>query len=289
MSLRPVSRYGTIAAMAQPGDDLSLRIGYWFALHRDQLRTWWVVTILVVDLVLLGIFVVTFSQYSFGTPKTVRSMSAMTLPLVDTGLRQRLTPTELGIGESLALPGIAGHYDLVAPIDNPNLAWSAVEVRYRFTYGTAAREGRTVLWPGMHSYVTALNVVSQMAAELVKPSVEVLGVQWQRPEHTALFETEVNFPISQPSLNHASAVSGVRTTRYTAILKNDSVYSFRNVRFIVILRSGDLILAVGEVFVENFRSFEERIIELTWPQTLPLSAEATVIPALNLLDPKEYL
>src|SRR5512142_2924629 len=60
---RPFSRrrrYATLVVMADQNGDISLKFGYWFAVHRDQLRTWWAISIIAVDVLLLAVFAVSF-------------------------------------------------------------------------------------------------------------------------------------------------------------------------------------------------------------------------------------
>ncbi len=274
--------------MAKQSEDIFLRIGYWVAIHRDQLRTWWAISILVVDLLLLGYFIVSFTQYSFSTTKTVSRIADLSEPLVSRALRTHLSPVALEFGEAVALPQERGKYTFVAPVTNPNSSWAAVEVRYRFVYGTTSREEKTTLPPASEGYVTQLNVVMKEPPAGTRASVEVTGVKWERPSDLMLY-SDVKFPLSNPTLRPVTGLKTGVATRLTANIKNDSVYSFRSVRFLAVVKSGRSVLAVGEAIVERWPGLEERSIEVTWPSSLPLDAEVRVEPVLNLLDRGVYL
>ncbi len=275
--------------MPGQSDDLSLRIGYWLAVHRDQLRTWWAISIIIVDVALLIFFIIMFTQYSFTTMKTVHGISEMSASLVSPPLRRAIAPAEPELGTPVALGRGQGRYDIVVPVTNPNPLWAAVEVRYRISYGPAIREDKTSIWPGAEQYLLVFNMPVTGVALDVKPKVEITNVRWQRPTNLALFSNEVSFPTSEVSIKPVVGLTtGGSATRLTATIKNESVFSFRSVRFGVVLKSGGAIVAGGEATLEQFDSFADRSLEVTWLQSLPLNADATVFPVVNLLDPAVY-
>jgi hypothetical protein len=230
----------TLRVMAQPKDPLSLRFGYWVAVHRDQLRTWWAISIIAIDILLLISFVVAFTQYSFTTVRTAAQVGEMAVPLVAPPLRTALTPQGLEPGPATAIDRGGGRFDLAAPVTNPNPQWAATEVRYRFVYGVATREEKTVLWPGSESFLAQLNVALKVPPAGTIPQVEVTAVQWQRPDTPTRF-SEVAFPLSQAVLRPVTTAAGSSATRLTATVANSSVYSFRSVRLTVVLRQGSVV------------------------------------------------
>ncbi len=276
--------------MAQPSDDVLLRIGYWFAVHRDQLRTWWAISIIALDLALISFFVVIFAGYSLTTVKTVQGIRDMSATLVGPELRAALEPTALELGQAVVLPVGNGRYDFVTPVSNLNTAWAATEVRYRFAYGsTTTREEHTTLWPQASAFLTQLNVPATVSGSTEQPKIEITSVEWKRPDSLALFSADVSFPVSQTNLRAVSSLNiGGTATRWSATVKNSSVYGFRSVRFGVVLKNGGTIVAAGEALIERFASFTERPIEVTWLRSLPPNAQATVYPIVNLLDPDAY-
>jgi len=285
------SPYATLGVMAeQKKDDISLRFGYWFAVHRDQLRTWWAITILVCDAIFLAYFIVVFATYSFGTTKVVHSISAMAQPLVSPTLKKVIAPAKLATGTAVVLNRGNGRYDFVAPVTNPNAHWAAVQVRYHFTYGETTRDDITTLWPDSESFLTQANVALRVPESGATPSVTITDVRWQRPVDFQRYTGEVAFPVRAVSVQPITGLaSGVAATRLTATVQNKSVYSFRSVRFGVIMKAEGAIVAVSDVIVERFKPLEERQIEVSWLSALPTSSEATIFPILDLTDKDSYL
>lgn len=270
-------------------DPLSLRLGYWVAVHGAQLRTWWAISIIVADIALIGVFAVTFAGYSFSTLRTVRGVAAMSETLVGPDLRQRLTPTELVTGDAVALPRGEGRYDLVVPVSNPNTAWAATQIRYNFTFGAETREETVSLWPGQEGYLMQLNVAGPTDPDNAPLTANLNHVSWQRPESLKIFQ-DVKFPLTEGKLSPVTGLtSGGSATRYSAKVKNDSVYGFKKVRFGIVLKNGSALIAANETVIANFPSFDERLLEATWLRGLPLAAEAVVFPIVDLLDPATFL
>ncbi len=274
----------------RPQDDIGLRIGYWFAVHGAQLRTWWGVSILVIDVLLVGYFLYAFTSYSFSTQAIVRSVAATAEPLVGSQLRSMVEPKTLELGSAVALPRGKSTFDFAVPVTNPNEAYAATDVRYRFQLGTATtREERATLWPGQVASLMLLSVVVPNAPADAKASVEILGVTWQRPIDRKIYTSEVRFPVTDAFLVPLTGLpSGAVGTRMTARVRNDSVRSFREVRFGVVVSSGSRVVAVNEVTVERFVSLHERTIETSWLQAIPPGSSVVVFPQVNLLDSSIY-
>lgn len=276
--------------MAEEKDDISLKFGYWIAIHRDQLRTWWAMSILVVDVLLLVAFAITFTSYSFSTVRTVHGISEMAQPLVSTQLQNALAPKKLITEDATVLDRGNGRYDFVAAVTNPNPLWAAVQVTFHFTYGSeTSRDEKTTLWPGMSAYLMQMNVAMTPPASGTAAKVDIVDVRWMHPDNPALFTSDVAFPASDVTITPVTGLaSGVVGTRLSAVVTNQSVYSFRSVRFGIILKSGGTIIAAGDVLAEHLLPLEKRTIEASWLLTLPTNAEATVFPILNLLDTGSY-
>lgn len=273
--------------MAQRSDDLVLRISYWLAVHRDQLRTWWAISILSVDVILLIVFVVSFAAYSFGTPSTVRSVAAMSATLVPPQVRLRISPAPLEVGSPVAIAVGTDKYDLAAPVKNPNEHFLAREVRFRFRLGDEVREGTTTVWPGQQSYFLVANAVVRQAVNR-KPEFEVLDVVWQRPEDRTIFSA-LPFTDREFSLNPVAGLPGGLGTKFSVQLKNSSVYNLRQATFLVAVERQGVPVAVGNVQLESFLSFQERLVEYTWQLPVPVDGTSRIIPTFNPLVPNAFL
>jgi len=275
--------------MQQPqSDPLSLRFGYWVAVHSARLRTWWAISILVIDIAFLGYFVYAFAGYSLSTIKTVRAVEAMARPLVSPTLRQQLAPETVVIGDAKALPRNGGRYDLVAPVTNPNDDWTARAIRYRFVFGTETRIETISLWPGQSGYLMLLNVEAPSGTSS-SPAVraEIVETEWQRPADLTIFR-EIAFTVTDQKLTPVTTTNDGTATRVTATLNNTSVYSLRRLRFGVVLTNGGSPVAVNEIVVPSIGTLGSVPVEATWLGGLPLASQVTIVPVFDLLDPQTF-
>lgn len=275
--------------MAQQTDDFSLRLGYWTAQHRDQLRTWWAITIMLVDVSLLVYFVFTFATYSFSTVKTVRQVRTMASSFITPASRAVIAPLPLKIDEATVINRGSGRYDLIAPVTNPNRHLTAVDVSFSFKYGEKTRVEHTTIWPGADSFLYQTNVPISALPVGGVPTVEILDVRWQRPDNFKLYTGEVQFPVSNAQVRPVTGLTNASGTRFTATVKNQSVFTFKSLRLGVVLNVGGKPVAVGEVTVEKFKFQEERPIEASWLREIPTTTDVTVFPILNLMDSENIL
>ncbi len=276
--------------MPEKKDDFSLKFGYWLAIHRDQLRTWWVSLILAAAAALIAYFFIVFVTFSFSSSKIVHGIRTMAQPLVTLSLRKTLSPTPLVTGQVTAIPRGSGRYDLVAKVSNANKHWAAVSVTFRFTSGSSSTKNeRTTLWPAFDGYLVQTNVALNVPPSGSSYSVEVIDVDWRRPRDLGLYDG-ISFPVSDVSIRPITGLaSAAAATRLSATVENKSVYSFRSVRFNIVASIGGTVAAVNDVIVDSFKPLEKRPVEVTWLMTVPASSDVTFVPALDLQDPQSFL
>jgi hypothetical protein len=72
-------------------------------------------------------------------------------------------------------------------------------------------------------------------------------------------------------------------------ISNNSACGYKSVPLTIVLKSQGQILAVNRYIINNFRSGEEKNIQLTWPGKLSNVNEVEILPDLNILDDLIYL
>jgi hypothetical protein len=231
-----------------------------------------------------------FTTYSFSTTRTVRDVSAMAEPLVSPQLQAAVAPKNLVVEDATALDRGNGRYDFIAPVVNPNPLWAAVQVTFHFTYGNeTSRDERSTIWPGASSYLTQMNMAMGAQQAGTTPEAVIVDVRWAHPLDLSMFTGGVAFPVSNISIKPvAGLAAGVTGTRLSATVTNKSVYAFKSVRFVIVLKTGGTIVAIGDVLVERLAALEARPIEASWLQSVPSNAEVEAFPVLNLLDPASF-
>lgn len=274
--------------------DLNLRLSAWLVNHRDQLRKWWLISLVVLDLLLLafsvvGGFVIGADGRSIDHQLTVRAAA----PLLSAPVRVALAEP-LNLGTARAVPVDLRRVDLVAEVTNPNPQYAVASLQYRFRYGTellATRE--TFLLPGSRRFVFEPNVPRPKGTGAAEPSVslEVLEVRWRRPRDLDLTR-QIDFQTKSVSFDATATTSGQPprpAPRLTAMLQNNSIHSFRRVEVSIGLFRDGQPVAVESVPISDWKTFTERTIDVQWLTTLPADAQVVIVSQVNLLDSASFL
>ena len=270
--------------------DKQLKIGYWWVTHKSQLKKWWVIILLVID-VLIMLFVlfklILVIAYWSRDSRIPEKMSFSYINFI--GYHQSNDPQDIKVIDELALPQSLGTQavDLIAKVENPNQKWASENLQYRFKYGQATSDSLTTyLMPQETKYLLAYGLASEeMGAD---PKLVIESVNWQRIEQPAklplidLQITDIN--PQRISLKDATGYS----LRVSAKVTNQSIYSLKKVRFIVLLSSGGRINGFKEISLNNVESFSEREIEVVFKESTYFGTDVEIIPELNLLDEDNF-
>ncbi|MFH0805097.1 MAG: hypothetical protein V1916_02790, partial [Patescibacteria group bacterium] len=267
---------------------LWLKVTYVTLTNRDNLKKWWVILLIALD-VFMVVFVVTNGVlYLVGIPKQRQLLLSIAASAVDyPAIRQRSKPLPLEIVTTAAIPVSKGKYDLVTQVKNPNTQWFASRVNY--TYTLDGKDGDVLtefVQPTVDTYLAVLGTsYSGTAAPAV--AVKLNSVEWQRIDHPDRLAA-IRFEVSQTA---TATITDPKTNaaayRVTATVTNRSYQSFWQTRFAVALYSGDRLVGLAFVYPTpaKFGAGEERSIQAQWPP-LPVSVTSvSIVPAFNLLDP----
>ncbi|MBI3114980.1 MAG: hypothetical protein HYZ09_00605 [Candidatus Kerfeldbacteria bacterium] len=265
--------------------DLGLRLNYWYLNHRDQLLKWWVVSFIILDVLLLTAWAVTFLVARKDGSAVLRQLTARVgTPLFEADARAALAHP-LTVETPVAVSAGSGTVDLLVEFVNENEGYVAESVRYRFRYGsTELPERETFLRPDSRRFVFESNVPTQPAGT----SVELLRgtIQWRRPTDPELL-SQVGFRTVSLNLDRSATTSTTPpqpAPRVTATMTNDSVFSFRQVEVSVAVLNQGQPVAADRLLVNDWESFADRQLSTQWIRTIPSSAEVVAIPQVNPLD-----
>lgn len=270
--------------------DLNLRLSYWFLSHKDQLKKWWVLSLIAVDVFLLGFvfaaaYVVAKDRSALDQARTLRTGT----PLFTSAARGALAQ-ELVRGVPVALLTDATHVDLAVELTNPNETYGVEEVSYRFSYGGKQLPVRTTfLLPNSPRFLAELGVAK--AAEGEAPTLEIVSVRWRRPEDLAALR-RVKFRVSNLKYD-ASVLTASQppkpAPRLRATILNDSAYAYRTVDISIGLIQAGQLVAVNSVRLNDWGAFAEKPIDLQWLAALPAQPDVVIVPQINYFDESNFL
>ncbi|MFA6391192.1 MAG: hypothetical protein WCW66_00370 [Patescibacteria group bacterium] len=271
--------------------DKQLKISIWWVTHRYQLKKWWVILIAVADLmvflyILFNVIILLVTWTKFTTIPSQIGVS-----YIDFGAYQQTnSPQAIQVINTslIPIPGQVQKYNLIAEIKNPNAKWVANSLVFHFVLdGVDLDQETTFLLPQEQRYVFKYAVKSTAEKPIAKLVVDAPG--WVR----------VDFPEKKPAINFE--VTDIKTdlipilgergtqssysTRVTAMIKNNTVYNFWNVKFLVVLYSGNLPVAVNEAKFDRFAALESRELGLSWGEEYGSVTSVKVVPEVNAYDP----
>lgn len=267
--------------------------GYWFVTHREELKRYLVISLIVLSVLLYGYSLYSVTRmYAFEQEEYSRALSTATVDYIDVqAIHDANRIQEIQVLSRQIIPGTGGNVDIIARVKNPNTKWALKSFTYRFGVGTAVLdEQQAFLLPGEEKFLMALNVKAVSGGT---PQLLVDNEKWQR---VVLYETwaplRMAFPVSEKSFTAArqGELSGqLPISEVSARLTNDTAYNYNQVEVQIALYSGNRVVGVNRLPLPNFRSGETRTVSALWSLTLPSVSNVEIIPTVNILNPSAYL
>ncbi len=195
---------------------------------------------------------------------------------------------ELELGAARVLQGTPTSYDLYSTIRNVNEDWFAT-FTYSFTAGAITTEEQEgFVMPGEHAYVLALGIVAESKPGM--PTISVENIVWHHvdrhiaPDTALWLDQHDGFIISEPTYTTDIDFGTAKIGRTTFTVTNATPYAYWTPQFTVILERAGAIVGISQATLTEFDSGEVREVEMRWYGDLPVTATATVIPAINYFD-----
>lgn len=272
--------------MSQPRGDLQLAIGYWIVSHKDQLRTWWAVSLLVI---IGGSFlwaIAFFSIFLVQQTTIEKTMANSARALTDYRLSSTAAPKDLEVGAITIIRRDTAHVDLVAMITNPNTVWGVQSMTVSWQIPGITIPAETVFVnPGAARPVMALNVAidaTSAAASTIGTSDVVWGRASAAPLPDPVFQTS-GLALSTRSIQTSEGAT-FTTVNVRGDIVNQSVFNFFRVLVPVIVKSGDTIVAVDQVTQTNWPTLSPKSFNLTWAYPVSGATSIQVVPQVSRFD-----
>ncbi len=199
----------------------------------------------------------------------------------------------LNIGAAKVLQGTSTSYDMYAVVTNPNDDWFAT-FTYRFTAGSiTTKEQDGFAMPGERAYVMTLGVKAESRPGT--PTITVENIVWHHvdrhvaPDIADWLDRHNGFNISEPTYTTDIDFGAKSFGRTTFTVTNITPYSYWEPRYTVVLERAGAVVGITQATLTTFDSGEARNVEVRWYGDIPVTATATVLPAINYFDPDVYM
>jgi hypothetical protein len=266
----------------------------WYVSHKVLLKKIFIGFLIFLNVVFLGYGLYGLvNYYLIEGPIFDRAMRNLSQSINYGAINAAAQPKSLAIGTTTIFNSGTGRYDFVAKILNPNSGWQA-EFTYDFVADGAARpEKNGFTLPGEEKYF--LDLGAEFKSKPRQAVLEVKNMRWQKinaheiPDYAAWRDARLNFVFENVKFSPAVVAGTISVSRASFDARNASAFSFWAVGFDVLLYRGSSLAAVNYITLEEFRSGQNRPVEVSWFESLPSITQVKVIPEVNIFDSKVFM
>ncbi len=275
-----------------------LQIGLWYVEHKKQLAY-----LLKGFLILISLFSWSYFFYSFGfyllkgqkeDEEMVKKMVAVNS--IDPVFMQTMRAKDLQIFSVSILKTTNNKYDFAVKIKNPNDKFYA-KLTYKFLvdqYETGVFND--FIFPKEEKYLLSIDNKLNFIPRRAK--LKLINIDWQRidphkyPRWNEFYKSHTNFIIKDKEfipaqLSKLTEKIPINTLKFAII--NNTAYNYWNLDLNIVLFSRSKIVGLNKYQVNEFRSGENRDIEISWPGRLGRVDKIEIFPSVNILDPNIYM
>jgi len=272
-----------------------LDFGLWYIRNRKKFFIFLIIILGLVASSTIGYSLYQFSSYLlFGASQDKQTLIELTS---SAGLATNKTNlgSNISYSDVRVLANQNNNSDLVVAVTNANPSL-LINIKYYFEVGgQKIGAADDFVLPGDTKYLMALNQVipANTSANLVVDRLGFVRIDRHKiPDWDQYRLERFNFLIQ-----NAKFIAGFDSGLSEKIslgqldfkISNNSAYGYKTVPLEIVLKSQGQIVAVNRYIINNFRSGEERNIQLSWPGRLPSVNEVEILPDLNIIDDSIYL
>lgn len=260
-----------------------LKFGYWLLTHARNFKKALIIALIAISGVFWGLAIYGLTVYLLGNEQDQRIIQGIVNNTLDfEGFRQRHKPQELVFGAAELIYTGNNKYDFSAEVYNPNLNRGAVVLSYYFTAGdfTTATDS-VAIWPGQK--VLLLSLANQTVKRLDKALLHIADLNWQPLTGASAVETGTE-PVTVSEIEFTQGSAGKARSYVTFTARNNTFKNFWTTDFQAALYSGNNLVGVNQIRVNEFLAEETRALEMSWFESLPGVSRVEVTPLVNIYD-----
>lgn len=268
-----------------------LRFGRWYLGNKEKLHRIFVSFFAVLAAILWFFALYYFILYINLNQSHEIMLQELTRDKIDyLSFHKHFAPTELIINKQSLIDNSASKYDFVIEVENSNDQWQVSNIEYYFSWDGGRTETRNdFILPKQKKYLFVLG-----EKVLGRPSnleIIILEIKWQRirPVKQPRLKILSQLEVSEVKLNYVVPEQKmISLPKISWLIKNNSIYSFWQVDFIITLYQGNQLVGINVLPVKKLWSNEERAVEFMWP-AVPVATEISVTPIFNVFDKSNFI
>jgi hypothetical protein len=263
--------------------DFSLQLNTWLLKNRDQVRKWWVILILGIDVFLLAAVLTQGVLFLFrfhDGGNTADTVAVQTQQLA--GSIAKFAPTPLVQSEVVTTLHAKDRFDFSLRLENPNIYWQA-KTTITFSGGSKDLPPVTVIIPPKTiRYAMALDIPPQTIGSVAQGVIKTQTTEWER----MFVDDSINLPLTITNLTQTQVTltSGEnqqqQVTQVTANANNKSLLSITGLRIAIVLFRDTTPIGVQNTIV-SIKSESTLPISVEWGTVLPVATSIVAFPELH--------
>jgi hypothetical protein len=271
------------------------QLGFWYVKHKLLLRNIFIGVLTTWSVITIGIGLFVWGQYLFvgywddedlliEHITTFQNYSAVQ-PLYEA--------RSLEFDSSKIFKSAEGRYDFFTPATNPNNNFLA-HVDFHYVYGQVdtAVETLTLLPLSTQGLIVYGHESGQYPAQA---RMVIDAIRWERidphmiVDAGAYMQERVLFSIDNFSFTRPDTAGGSFTNELSFDIRNDSVYSFWEPTFQVLLKRGASVVGVIPFSEKEFRAGQSRTVKIYTFADVTKVDNIDVIPTVNVFERDVYI
>ena len=295
-SLSPVLKKPNYEKYVDPTGEFSskrLKYSLWFTEHEVLLYKFSIASLIIFSIVVWGLSIWWWSgylNYELSIGSRNRKILVNFTPSVSS---ISFKPTSVAVVDTVITPGGVDKYDISSEVVNPNERFLVSFEYYFLVDGEKTPIQKTTLLPKEDRPIAYFGLKKSQA-----PGNAILIPQnfsWKRIANTEITDTDawqrehLNFVVKDFLFTRSESTDGVGSHIITFTLANLSSYSYKAPRFYIALLFQQSLVGLIPIEVSNFKSLEERKIDVrSFVPTVSIT-DVKVFPLINIYNPEEFL
>lgn len=277
--------------LSQNQELLKLRIAYFFAIHQTFLRRLAIFSVILICVGLYGYSIYFFTDYFLRTGDHEKMLRGLATNYVNrSSFVLSHAPKPLVILEQEAIASSADRYDFVAKIKNSNEKWLVKSLKYSFEWSGGQTEPmETIILPNREVFLLDLGAEIGSSGLPGDFRLKLVEVNWEWFAQPLAISNN-DFLVTEKDLIPATLIKDqAAPARLVFGIRNNTLYSFWEAGFKIILLSGQRITAVNYASATKFKSGETRILEAVWSEPVLSPTEIIIEPAIDFFDSENFM
>ncbi|MDA2936181.1 hypothetical protein MYX06_03110 [Patescibacteria group bacterium AH-259-L05] len=267
-----------------------LRFAKWYLTYKKSLRYILISFLVVINVSLWALALYQFIFYISTTEAHEQMLKELTKERIDyLAMHKLFAPHDIVINKYMVVYNEGTGYDLVADIENSNQNWRVRQLAYYFMWSEGQSEEKTTfLLPNSNKLIFTF----ERNLDSKPNNLELIfsDVRWRRVrEDRKLLEILPQIKVRDIALQYVVPEKElIALPKITWTVDNQSVYSFWQVNFVVVLYSGNKISGINVFPAKELIAGQEREVEFRWLNP-PKSDAIEILLEINVFDSSMFM